>query len=43
MAAISDQAIEIRIARSLEEARIGGSVFAEAFENDEYWQWVGWR
>ena len=43
MASASNHAVEIQVAKNLEEARIGGSVFAEAFENDEYWQWVGER
>lgn len=32
--------IEIRLAVNLREARTAGTVFAKAFENDEYWQWV---
>jgi len=39
-AAETAKAVEIRPAKNLEDARIGGSIFAKAFENDEYWQWV---
>lgn len=33
-------AVNIRLAQTLSDAGRAGAVFAEAFANDEYWQWA---
>lgn len=33
--------VQVRPVRTVHEARTCGTIFAKAFGNDEYWQWVG--